>query len=205
MTHSELCERAIAWLEGSRRCTVVLCGNASTREIPDAIGWRTGYVKHGSVVIECKTSRSDFMKDKNKYLVWRSPRRSWEIPFRTARMSKEEADAGGYLLERLPCMGSYRYFLSRPEIISPEDVRKHYPDHGLLHAMGGRCREVLEAPKRKTSDSESEIRCLVFALRHLQDRLKTQGIPFSLRMTLHPLTSDKGKPNGEIEGNQKIL
>jgi hypothetical protein len=65
-THRELCQRAVRWLYGTRRCNVALSGIASTTEIPDAIGWSTGWKWRGSTVIECKTSVSDFRRDKKK-------------------------------------------------------------------------------------------------------------------------------------------
>lgn len=66
MTHQELVERACAWLRGTRRCGVVLSGIASTREVPDAIGWSTSWLYFGSTVIECKASLDDFRRDKKK-------------------------------------------------------------------------------------------------------------------------------------------
>lgn len=62
MKHEDLCKRAAAWLRGSERCDPVLYGIASTAEIPDAIGWCSS----GSIVVECKVSREDFMRDKAK-------------------------------------------------------------------------------------------------------------------------------------------
>ena len=64
MTHTELVERAGKWLK-SFGCSVVLCElTAATThgEIPDAIGWKSGR----SILIECKTSRADFLTDKKK-------------------------------------------------------------------------------------------------------------------------------------------
>jgi len=66
MTHADLCERAVKWLRGTRRCNVVFSGIASTSEIPDAIGWSTSWRFAGSTVVECKTSLSDFHRDKRK-------------------------------------------------------------------------------------------------------------------------------------------
>jgi hypothetical protein len=66
MTHADLCDRAVRWLYGSRRCNVAFAGIASTREIPDAIGWSTCRPWCGSIVIECKMSMDDFRRDKNK-------------------------------------------------------------------------------------------------------------------------------------------
>ncbi len=66
MNHEHLCKRARRWLEGSRRCNLVLSGIASTSEIPDAIGWCTAYKWYGSIVVECKISLTDFHRDKRK-------------------------------------------------------------------------------------------------------------------------------------------
>lgn len=65
MTHAELCERGERWLR-SKGCRVVLRepfkAAVRTGEQPDVIGWRDGY----SILIECKTSRADFLADRNK-------------------------------------------------------------------------------------------------------------------------------------------
>lgn len=62
MTHAELVEHASIWLR--RKCSVVITELASSiREQPDAIGW----VGSHSVLIECKTSLSDFKADLKKF------------------------------------------------------------------------------------------------------------------------------------------
>ena len=59
----------VRWL--SRQCSVVLYEFASvSNEYPDVIGWAPGA---GSVLIECKLTRSDFLKDAAK-AVRRNPR-----------------------------------------------------------------------------------------------------------------------------------
>src|SRR3984893_7994507 len=59
----------VRWL--SRQCSVVLYEFATAvDENPDVIGWAVGA---GSIVIECKLSRSDFLKDAAK-AVRRNPR-----------------------------------------------------------------------------------------------------------------------------------
>jgi hypothetical protein len=64
MEHKELIELAGRWLR--RRCGVVLteysCWNSG--EIADAIGFRPW--PKGSIVIECKVSRRDFLADQHK-------------------------------------------------------------------------------------------------------------------------------------------
>lgn len=64
MTHAELVERAAKWLRNTRRCGVVLTEAGGGWEIPDAIGWRVG--GRFSVLVECKASRADFLRDAKK-------------------------------------------------------------------------------------------------------------------------------------------
>ncbi len=64
LTHEDLTAKAVRWLRGSQKCPVVLSEFVSAVSIvPDAIGWR-----HGSecILVECKTSRSDFKADAHK-------------------------------------------------------------------------------------------------------------------------------------------
>ena len=62
MTHTELVERAAAWLRGSWRCRVVITEMAGGNETPDAIGWTS----FASILVECKASRADFTADAQK-------------------------------------------------------------------------------------------------------------------------------------------
>lgn len=64
LSHSELVLLAEKWLKAFG-CSIVLrefVAQTPTGEIPDAIGWKSGW----SVLIECKVSRADFLSDKNK-------------------------------------------------------------------------------------------------------------------------------------------
>lgn len=62
MQHSTLVALGVRWL--SRQCSVVLYEFATPAdENPDVIGWAPGA---GSVLIECKLSRSDFLRDAAK-------------------------------------------------------------------------------------------------------------------------------------------
>ena len=80
----------VRWL--SRRCSIVFYEFATPAdENPDVIGWATG---SGSVMIECKLTRSDFLRDAAK----------------TVRMN---ARAG---------MGQRRYYLCPPELIQIKDL-----------------------------------------------------------------------------------
>lgn len=63
MTHADLVARAVRWLRGTQRCTVVLAELVTLGpEIPDAIGW----VGWNSILVECKVSRADFRRDRDK-------------------------------------------------------------------------------------------------------------------------------------------
>lgn len=69
MKHSTLVAMGVRWL--SRQCSVVLYEFATEAdENPDVIGWAPGA---GSVLVECKLTRSDFLKDAAK-AVRRNPR-----------------------------------------------------------------------------------------------------------------------------------
>lgn len=65
MTHDDLVARAARWLTNARNCVLVLAEPQcwAVSEFPDAIGWT---LRGHSVLVECKTSRSDFHADKRK-------------------------------------------------------------------------------------------------------------------------------------------
>lgn len=91
--HDQLVQRAAQWLKGSCGCSTVLTElRAFTRsgECPDAIGWRSDY----SILVECKTSRSDFKADQRKHF-------------------KNDPGRG---------VGTYRFYLCPPGIIAVDDL-----------------------------------------------------------------------------------
>lgn len=94
LTHDDLVDIAANWLYKSVGCQIVVkeLTTWGTGEIADAIGWTSLC----SVVVECKTSRSDFLADANK-------------PFR-----KDPAIG----------LGDHRYFLSPPDVIKETDDLK---------------------------------------------------------------------------------
>jgi hypothetical protein len=89
MQHATLVELGIRWLH--RRCSIVLAELAASAEIPDVIGWADGTT---SILIECKVSRSDFLRDCTK----------------TAR---RKSNAG---------MGNRRYYLCPANVIQIADL-----------------------------------------------------------------------------------
>ena len=64
VTHQDLCRRAVRWLKGTKRCGVVFSEVEGWGEIADVIGWRLGGV--WSTLVEVKTSRGDFLRDRKK-------------------------------------------------------------------------------------------------------------------------------------------
>jgi hypothetical protein len=88
--HATLVALGVRWL--SRKCSVVLYELAAAKEEnPDVIGWAAGA---GSVMIECKASRADFLKDAKKS-VRKNPRTG---------------------------MGQRRYYLCPPDVIQVKDL-----------------------------------------------------------------------------------
>lgn len=174
MTHVELVERAVRWLWGTKRCNVVLSENASCSEVPDAIGWSTAGSWRGSIVVECKTSLSDFHADKKKYGEYHHPEHGYRYPAK--RISAKEAAELNYVLNQTERMGRWRYYLTFPASgIGPDTVAEHQPDHGLLWARGSRITVVREALRRPDPDLESEVRLLQFAIVHIGSNLLARG------------------------------
>jgi len=90
-SHKELVQRAAKWLQGSKQCPVVLYEFQAGDEIPDAIGWKRA--AYDSVMLECKRSRGDFLKDFDK------PHRQ---------------DGEG--------VGNYRYYFTTPGLLKLEEI-----------------------------------------------------------------------------------
>ena len=66
MTHDDLVQIAARWLRGPQRCGVVMTdAGGGGLEIPDAIGFRRA--GRYSIVVECKASRGDFLRDRKKF------------------------------------------------------------------------------------------------------------------------------------------
>lgn len=72
-SHQELCSLAVNWLQRAPGRSGPACQVAFSEakggwngEIPDAIGFRTAADDEGSVVVEVKVSRSDYLADRSK-------------------------------------------------------------------------------------------------------------------------------------------
>lgn len=63
VTHSQLVREAANWLRNTCHCRVVATElRTYISETPDAMGWRSDK----SILVECKTSRADFLADAKK-------------------------------------------------------------------------------------------------------------------------------------------
>lgn len=118
-SHADLVQRACAWLRSRHRCNVILAEPTSAgREIPDAIGWMRGSAF--SHVVECKTSRSDFLRDASKI---------------HARRGES--------------MGDFRWYLTPPGLLRLADLDRISGTLGLAELMGAkRVRVIRDADKR---------------------------------------------------------
>jgi len=100
-THKNLTEIAIRWLKRSLSqngpgCHIAIseCRSGWSDEIPDAIGFRASGHNDGSIIVEVKVSRSDYLSDAKK------PHRNGTV-------------IG---------LGNWRYYLCPEGIIKPEEV-----------------------------------------------------------------------------------
>lgn len=137
VSHAALVKRASKWLE-MRRCSVVICDGATTvSEMPDAIGWDSAIT---TILIECKASRADFLKDAKKpmrrYPELGMGRERWYLaPAGVIKAS--ELPAGWGLLE---ATGSQIY---RRVPAKPFKRRNETAELRLLHTMAGQWRRAL--------------------------------------------------------------
>lgn len=161
MTHAELCALAVRWLKRPNSakghgCIVAVseCRAEMDGECPDAIGFRAGW-HDGSVLVECKVSRADFLADKAK--------------------AHRRPGAG---------MGTWRYYMAPAGVIRVEDLPERWgllevnarghvkPVAGPATVMGGNYtafRESLDAYRHEQTDISRERALLVRLLARLGD------------------------------------
>lgn len=167
-SHKDLCALAVGWLRrpASRNgpgCTISISETVNwiNGEIPDAIGWRPyNHGGCGSVVVEVKVSRSDFLAD-------------------VAKPHRAQPSIG---------MGSYRYYFAPQGLIKPEELPLKWGlvevnERGHMKVLAG---HVLlkwkeEDVWRFESNSIAEISTLAMCLnrvgdpQQVQDRLRDMG------------------------------
>lgn len=120
-THQELCSLAVNWLQRAPGRSGPACQVAFSEakcgwngEIPDAIGFRTVTEDEGSVVVEVKVSRADYLADR-------------------AKAHRQDSALG---------MGLYRYFMTPEAIISPHELPQGWglievSPKGVLRVLAG--------------------------------------------------------------------
>lgn len=159
--HDLLCEKAELWLQ-RQGCKVTfndrLRTATETGEQPDAIGWRSGV----SILVECKTSRSDFLAD--------------------AKKSFRKTPEWG--------MGDWRVYMCPPDLIYPSELpegwglvyvteKRFRKIHGLPKS------NIWSYPPFSGSKKQENI-MLLSALRRLQIRGRLPEIydqPWSVKKT----------------------
>lgn len=141
MSHDELVVVARSFLK-RRGCFHVISSVAIAPEIPDAMGWSWSWKNPGSIVVECKVSRSDWLRDKHK------------------TCCRKRSDRFG-----IGKMGDYRYFMVPRGLIAFDDVKDHFPDHGLIEVFGGRCKITKESAHRLDANKHAESYLLAKYLR----------------------------------------
>jgi hypothetical protein len=113
--------------------------NSLAGETPDAIGWQSNH----SILIECKTSRSDFLADKNKFF-------------------RRYPPAG---------MGLERYYLTSQGLLSPNEMPPGWGLLEVRGRRIIVVSPAADKPMRGELGITKEIRLLVSALRRTQLRL----------------------------------
>jgi hypothetical protein len=88
--HSKLCRKALSFLNNHVKCQIAVSEMSCSGEIPDAIGWR--YDR--SLLIECKVSRADFLRNRVK----------------ESRMTPGKG------------LGNYRFYLCPEGVMQPDDL-----------------------------------------------------------------------------------
>lgn len=133
MSHDDLIERARLWLI-KQGCKIVVTNCVShSSETPDAIGFKSG---GRSLLVECKTSRSDFRADAKKL-------------FRN--------DMNRFCMG----MGFERYFMTAPNLIKVEEVPRKW---GLLEVREARTTIVRPSGSFKRSGT-AEVTLLMSVIR----------------------------------------
>lgn len=122
--HDKLVSVASKWLKNTCGCGVVMeepvCVN-HTGETPDAIGFRSC----ASILVECKTSRSDFMREKKKH-------------FRQPEMSDK-------------CLGDFRFYLVDELFVEESEIPEGwglylFDGKKVVHKFGIKWSNMRKAP-----------------------------------------------------------
>ena len=155
-SHAGLVRLASQWLR--TRCPVIITEIATTGEEPDAIGFGG---PHDSVLIECKASRADFLRDKKKHF----------------RQLPENG------------LGALRYYLAPEGIITKEDLPDRWGL--LVPTNVPRTLKTIVKPILQTRNIAAEQRILISAFRRLGNEIgkQTEAIGMSIKFYTMPTTN----------------
>lgn len=172
-THALLVARALSWLRQTKRCGFVLSNmTCNWLESPDAIGWN----KQASCLIECKTTRADFARDRQK---------------------KARREGVG--------MGLYRFFLVPKGLVRRHEVNgfgelQAGEGWGLLYWNPVSNKVTVEKPSARFNVNErGEILFLASALTRVQLRL-----PEPLHEYIRWVPTDRRRGDGVLPDLPKI-
>lgn len=142
-THQAIIAAAAKWLANAGRCYLV-CTDLVTScgETPDAIGW----CSYGSIMVEAKASRSDFLADAKK-------------PHRHPARANF-------------CLGNYRYYAAPKGLIKVEELPELW---GLLEFDGVKLRAAKKAEASKSA-ADYENRYLLSVIRRIPNIGEVPGV-----------------------------
>ncbi len=141
-----LVKKAVDWLRRQYGCGIILSEQyCATGEIPDAIGWK-GFCY--SVVVECKTTRADFLADTNK-------------PF---RLKPEEG------------LGAERYYFAPSGLITPQELPKAWGLVECSRTEARVIRRASRTDQRTMIGVMKEMNLLLASLRRVEVRIEPQSI-----------------------------
>ena len=134
IAHSELVTVAREWLRKTQKCSVVVSElKCMSIEQPDAIGW----YNLNTHLVECKTSRADFLRDKKKIF-------------------RHYLDGG---------MGDFRWYLTLPNIIkSVDELPKNF---GWLEYDGKKVKILHKATYQPHKNDSYEASVLISVIKRI--------------------------------------
>ncbi len=195
-THKELTELAVKWLKRPQSqkgpgCHVAVseCRSGWSDEIPDAIGFRAAGKNDGSVIVEVKVSRSDFLADAKK-------------PYRNGSVKG---------------LGNWRYYLCPEGIIKLDEIPDNWgllyvnnrghikPVVGPMIESNYRKRMQLIETMRQESNTDGERFLLVKLLSRVGNE-ETLNTKFrELNNTVSQLTRDNEEKRAINKTYSKII
>jgi len=172
MTHGQLVAMAVRWLR-SYRCGVILSEQACTSgEMPDAIGWKRAC---HSVLVECKSSRGDFLADRSK-------------PFR-------EKPQGG--------VGCERYYLVPKGLVREEELPEGW-GLLEAHNRKIDLRKASARDLRSQTGFRYEMNLLLASLRRVEIRIEPQSLTDFLKWKNRMAEYNRGVlPEGIVSPDQE--